>query len=117
MCRLVASLLLAVALAACDPTTGALFVTANVVSFVQTDKTLLDHGVSYAQGKDCSTLYWAEKKDYCRDEEEGEDIALQPASAGPYCYRSIGSIVCYREPDPNASAYRLVAPAGPQPSY
>ncbi len=113
MRRLLASLLLASGLAACDPATGALFATANVVSFVQTDKTLIDHGVSLAQDKDCSTLHWAEKEDYCQDGDEGEDLALEPAAGGPYCYRSIGSIVCYSEPDPNASDQLLVVPPGP----
>ena len=110
MRRLVASCFLALTLAACDAGTSAMLLTANVVSFVNTDKTLVDHGVSFAQDKDCSALYWAEEERYCRDGAETEDVPIEPASAGPYCYRSIGSIVCYRQPDPNASTQALVVP-------
>ena len=46
MQRLLASCLLVLALGACDPGSQALFLTANIASYVQTDKTLVDHGVS-----------------------------------------------------------------------
>ena len=77
------------AVAACDPATGFVFASANVISVVDTDKTLVDHAASWITGEDCSD----------------EEIALAPAAgaAEHYCYRSIGSIVCYREPDPQAS--------------
>ena len=117
MRRLLASCLLVSALAACDPGSQALFLTANIASYVQTDKTLVDHGVSYAKAEDCSTLTWAEGEGYCQaDEEASEDIAMEPAAAGPFCYRSIGAIVCYSEPDPNADADLLVTLPGP-PSF
>jgi len=116
MRRILASCLVAFALAACDPGSQALFLTANIASYVQTDKTLVDHGVSYAKDEDCSTLTWSEGDGYCQREEASEDIAMEPAAAGPFCYRSIGAIVCYSEPDPNADADLLVTPPGP-PSF
>ena len=79
MQRLLASCFAALALVACDPGSQALFLTANIASYVQTDKTLVDHGVSYARDEDCSTLTWAEGDDYCQaDATESEDIALEP---------------------------------------
>ena len=82
MRRLLASCLLVLALAACDPGSQALFLTANIASYVQTDKTLVDHGVSYAKDEDCSTLTWAEGEGYCQAEEEAsEDIAMETAAA------------------------------------
>ena len=111
--RILLACLVVGALAACDPGSQALFLTANVVSYVQTDKTLVDHGISYASGEDCSTLTWAEGEGYCRQEDASRDLAMAPGAAGPFCYRSIGSIVCYSEPDPNAGADLLVTPPTP----
>ena len=118
MRHLLASCLLAFLLAACDPGSQALFLSANVMSYVQTDKTLVDHGVSAATDEDCSTLTWAEGEGYCQDEAASEDLAIAPAAAGPFCYRSLATVVCYSEPDPNAGpnaalGSRIEPPAAP----
>ena len=100
MKRLIASLATLFALAACDPGTGLVAVTADVVSVVYTDKTLVDHAASWTTGEDCSSIALSDNQDYCRSEE----VPVEPAAlAQTYCYRSLGSIVCYDQPDPLAS--------------
>ena len=86
---------------ACDPGTTLVVAGANVISVIDTDKTLTDHTASWVTGKDCSTREALDGRPYC----QAEDIPLAPAAAEAevYCYRSIGSIVCYSEPDPLAS--------------
>ncbi len=97
---LIACLATLFALAACDPGTGLVAVTANVVSVVYTDKTLVDHAASWATDEDCSSIALSNNEAYCQSDE----IPVEPASlAQTYCYRSIGSIVCYDQPDPLAS--------------
>ncbi len=100
MKRLIVSLATLFALAACDPGTGLAVVTANVVSLVYTDKTLVDHAASWATGEDCSSIALSDNQDYCQSEE----VPIEPAAlAQTYCYRSLGAIVCYDQPDPLAS--------------
>ena len=87
--------------AACDPATTLVVAGANVISIIDTDKTLTDHAASWVTGEDRSTREALDGRPYCRE----EYIPLEPAAAEAevYCYRSIGSIVCYNEPDPLAS--------------
>ena len=85
---------------ACDPGTTLVLAGANVVTVIDTDKTLTDHAASWVTGEDCSTREALDGRPYCQAEEE---LLVAPAAAEVYCYRSIGSIVCYREPDPLAS--------------
>jgi hypothetical protein len=82
---------------------------ASLVSFVHTDKTLGDHVVTWAFDKDCSTLTLANGEGYCHEFVTDEDRAAAEAEAktaldGTYCYRTLGEISCYRQPDPMASS-------------
>jgi hypothetical protein len=71
---------------------AAWFAALSVTSVIITDKTLVDHIVSLAYGKDCSTVRYLDGDYYCK----------RPPKPQPplYCYPSLGDIVCYREPNP-----------------
>ena len=79
---------------------------ASIATFVQTDKTMTDHVVSFIYDEDCSILYTQDGGEYCRDENYGkeDDFVVQEN----YCYRTIGGIDCYAEEDPKASSDQVV---------
>ena len=90
---------------------------ASVASFVNTKKTGADHVLSWATGQNCSTLAYSKGEDYCQPKEgAGLDYANigpggasdENAAAGAYCYRTIGTVTCYTNPDPSASAQALL---------
>lgn len=101
--------LLALGLGACDPASQAMLVGASLVSLAHTDKTLGDHVATWALDKDCSTLTLANGEGYCHDIPSEEELAAAEADAkarlaATYCYRTLGAINCYREPDKMASS-------------
>jgi len=101
--------LLAVGLAACDPASQAMLAGASLVTFVHSDKTIGDHVATWAFDQDCSTLSLANGEGYCRDHVSDEELAAADAQAeaelaATYCYRTLGAISCYRQPDPAASS-------------
>ena len=101
--------LLLVGLAACDPGSQAMLAGASLVTFVHTDKTIGDHVATWAFDKDCSTLRLANGEDYCEEHVTEEQIKAAEAEAaaelaGTYCYRTLGAISCYRQPDSMASS-------------
>ncbi|WP_033067617.1 hypothetical protein [Thalassospira australica] len=64
----------------------------DVVSIINSDKTLIDHAVSLSTGQDCSTIRKIDGKSYCKKD---------PVPETPlYCYRSLAAVSCYRTPDP-----------------
>lgn len=95
--------------AACgyDMTTGQYPMTsgllqAEVVSLVATGKTATDHIVSMGTGKDCSTIRAKDEGQYC--------VSKNPPIQRPdvYCYRTLGQVSCYREPDPYGDGAQAV---------
>ncbi|GAB4394798.1 MAG: hypothetical protein Tsb0032_23270 [Kiloniellaceae bacterium] len=103
------AVLLSSGLAACDPGTQAMLAGASLVSFVHTDKTLGDHVSTWAFDKDCSSLRLANGEEYCREHVTEAQIKAAEAEAaakraGTYCYRTLGAINCFREPDSMASS-------------
>ncbi|MCC7166907.1 MAG: hypothetical protein IT565_04980 [Rhodospirillales bacterium] len=95
---------LALALAGCDAfteqypqTSGYLGV--ELVSLVATGKTASDHLMSMATGQDCSTIRAKEEGRYCVSR-LGDPIKKPDV----YCYRTLGKITCYKEPDPYGDA-------------
>ncbi|GAB4367287.1 MAG: hypothetical protein Kow00114_25840 [Kiloniellaceae bacterium] len=105
--------LLAAGLSACDPASQAVMAGASLVTFVHTDKTISDHVATWAFDEDCSTLALANGEDYCRPFPTEEELAAAEAEAaarqaGTYCYRTLGAISCYREPDEMASSMARV---------
>jgi len=69
-------------------------------SFINSDKLPTDHLAEAITGLDCSTVRMInDNGPLCRRE---NPIVIEPPL---YCYRTLGSIDCYREPDPfNAGA-------------
>ncbi len=63
------------------------------VSAVSTGKTLSDHVVSYASGKNCSTVRSNSGRTYCEENEPNPTPKI-------WCYRTLGQPVCYDRPDP-----------------
>ena len=111
MTRIGAGMLLLLGLGACDTTAGVLMATAGIVSFVHTEKTLTDHAVSYVTKENCTLLHTANNEPYCQEPDDGTSQAETEADAmmaQAYCYRTLGAISCYREPDPMASAQARV---------
>lgn len=96
-----AILVLPLLAAACgyDMTTGQYPMTsgllqAEVVSLVATGKTATDHVMSLSTGKDCSTIRAKDEGQYC----VSRNLPIQRPDV--YCYRTLGQVSCYREPDP-----------------
>ena len=71
----------------------------DVLSVVGTDKTMFDHIVSYASGKDCSAVRVEKGKRYCKEDEP----IIKPQV---YCYSTLGRASCYEVPDPYANGQR-----------
>lgn len=105
----VAAPFLATLLGACDPGTTAVMAGASLVTLVHTDKTLGDHVATWAFDKDCSTLSLANGGDYCSEHLSEEELAAAEAEAQArldrtYCYRTLGTVNCFTQPDEMASA-------------
>ena len=112
-CSLLLAPSVALGLAACDPTTTAVMAGASLVSLAHTDKTLSDHLATWAFDEDCSILYASNGEPYCqRFETEEERLAAEAEAAAQqantYCYRTLGAITCYRQPDTMASGQARV---------
>jgi hypothetical protein len=65
-----------------------------------TDKTIGDHIVSFATGKNCSTIRKNLGKTYCEEDEVGHIDEV-------YCYRTIGDVTCYASPSPHGEDHLL----------
>jgi hypothetical protein len=106
------SLGLVAGLAACDPASQAMLAGASLVTLAHTDKTVGDHVATWAFDEDCSTLALANGEGYCRpfvtDEERAAEAEAAARQAGTYCYRTLGAVTCYRQPDEMASAMARV---------
>lgn len=104
---------LALSLQACALGPTVLMAGASMTSLAHTDKTLGDHVATWAFDKDCSILYATDGEPYCqRFETEEERLAAEAEAAAQraqtYCYRTLGAISCYREPDSMASSQARV---------
>lgn len=66
-----------------------------------TEKTVEDHVVSFASGKNCSTVRTDQGRTYCVEDEKN------PEPKG-HCYRTIGEVTCYDRPDPHANGHQKV---------
>ncbi len=75
------------------PTFGAL----EVITIINTDKTMTDHVAGWITGKDCSSVRANSEWDgrWCI-EHEPERVVLPPRAT--YCYRSLGRVDCYEQP-------------------
>ena len=107
MARHILTILLALPLLSCDPATAtAVLVGSSAASLAHTNKTVPDHIASWATGEDCSLIRYTEGDGpYCQAE---GDLLQSEGEGGFTCYRTLGAIDCYSEPDPAASAFTEV---------
>ena len=94
--RIPAAIALILLLAACTS-----WAVVDGITVMGTDKTLEDHVVSLASGKNCSTVRTERGLSYCA---EDEVVPLAPV----FCYRTLGEITCYDRPDPHKGRYGRV---------
>ena len=66
---------------------------ADGLALVTTGKTVTDHVVSYASGKNCSTVRRQNGKNFCEEDDLSEPEEI-------YCYNSLGDADCYTTPQP-----------------
>jgi hypothetical protein len=71
-------------------------VAASTTVLVATDKTLTDHAVSLATGKDCSIVGYERDRTYCRPHPPTVEVTSEPL----YCYRTLADIECHANPAP-----------------
>ena len=92
------------ALGACG-TNSFLVLSSSMASFIQTDKLPTDYVAEWASGKECRSL--VAMKDggpMCRKSFDAPRIYEKPI----YCYRTLGRITCYDEPDPYRTTLQRV---------
>lgn len=97
----------AVSLGGCTLTPlGAASLGADVVSLNATKKTIGDHVVSAATGRDCSSIAFTETGSYCP-----EKVAVDRSRV--YCYRTLADVECHHIPDPYKNGYTALASPPP----
>ncbi|MDH5187600.1 MAG: hypothetical protein OEW37_01440 [Rhodospirillaceae bacterium] len=69
-----------------------------------TDKTIADHVVSGASGKNCKTTRQEQGRTYCVEDEPNPAPAVT-------CYNTIGDVTCYSQPDANIPNEKIVGSA------
>lgn len=80
---------------------GSLFLVEGT-SAVISGKTVSDHAVSILSGKDCSGTRTQRGQTYCVEDE----LVINQSSL--YCYRTLGGVTCYDQPDQRRSADQRV---------
>jgi hypothetical protein len=104
-------------LAACSPAESGIIVGASLISLLETDKTVPDHIMSQMLNKDCSSQRLLEGADKMCLDENGPTTVAQ--SIPSYCYRTLGNITCYTEPnpfDPKSNQVAWPRPWQPEPA-
>ncbi|MBL93921.1 MAG: hypothetical protein CFH06_01114 [Alphaproteobacteria bacterium MarineAlpha3_Bin5] len=66
----------------------------EVLTLMNTEKTISDNIVSYVSGKDCSSVRRERGLSYCKED------ALQPPKTKRYCYKELSKVTCYKTEDP-----------------
>lgn len=94
------------ALAGCTSPLGLAVAGADVVTLNSTKKTIGDHIVSAATGRDCSILSFEKDGDYCPDKVEVDRSRL-------YCYRTLADVECHHIPDPYRNGNTALASPPP----
>ncbi|MGB0553099.1 MAG: hypothetical protein ACPGQV_11075 [Alphaproteobacteria bacterium] len=92
------------ALSACG-TGSFLVLSGSMANFIQTDKLPTDYVAEWASGKECRSL--VAMKDggpLCRKSFDPPRVYEKPI----YCYRTLGRITCYDEPDPYRTSLQRV---------
>lgn len=89
-----------VLLGGCGAGVGAIAVGGSLATYVNTGKLPTDHLASEATTEDCNIRHVANGKKYCQTVVDPKMQALQQAEKEPYCYRTLGGVACYDQPDP-----------------
>ena len=97
--RIFASVAACLLIGGCGPLPPFAAVDGAVV--VGSDKTMIDHVVSLASGKDCSLVRKERGMTYCKEDE----VIPRPEV---YCYRELAKVTCYDKPDARRSDRPLV---------
>lgn len=71
----------------------------DLLTVMSSDKTIVDHVVSWSSGKDCSTVNVEKGNHYCKEDE----VVIKPKV---HCYSTLGRTTCYEQPDPYANGQR-----------
>lgn len=66
----------------------------DVVSVINTQKTLDDHVVGWVMDKDCSTVRASRGETYCQDFPQPVPVVRRVS----YCYKSLARVTCYDRP-------------------
>jgi hypothetical protein len=97
-------LIAALLVAACGTETSVYLLGAGMANFIQTDRLPHDYLAELVTGKECNTLAaMRDKGPLCRD-----SFNPQVYEKPIYCYRTLGQITCYEEPDPYGPTTRRV---------
>lgn len=76
------------------------------ITVMSTDKTMADHAISLASGKNCSVIRKEAGQTYCEEDENPNPVSTL------YCYRTLGKITCYKEANPHNGRQRKVGENG-----
>lgn len=113
--RLALCILLLQGLSGCILATTEGLALLSIGTIIATDKTPTDHLATVATGQDCSSVKYSKTKKYCERTSKPEneaDTALYGQNGkyegtGPFCYRTLGKINCYTQPDPQSADARV----------
>ncbi|CAO3446954.1 hypothetical protein [Azospirillum largimobile] len=94
------------ALAGCTSPLGLAAAGADVVTLNATKKTIGDHLVSAATGRDCSIISFEQTGDYCPDK-----VVIDRSRI--YCYRTLADVDCHHIPDPYRNGNTALASPPP----
>lgn len=90
--------------AACGTETSVYLLGAGMANFIQTDKLPQDYLAELVTGKECNSLAAMRYKGpLCRD-----SFDPQIYEKRIYCYRTLGQVKCYAQPDPYGPTTRRV---------
>ncbi|MDQ2104652.1 hypothetical protein [Azospirillum isscasi] len=107
LARAIAALaLVAVPLGGCSGPMMVASVGADLASVTSTKKTLGDHLVSAATGRDCSAIVFSETGQYCPEKQYVDRSRL-------YCYRTLADVDCHHIPDPFKNGHTALASPPP----
>jgi hypothetical protein len=71
-------------------------IAAEIATMSLTGKTMVDNAYSLVSGKDCNTIRYLEGNYYCREVLPSNQVV----DTRLYCYRTLGDITCYAQPQP-----------------
>jgi hypothetical protein len=88
--RIIAAAIACLFVASCSAATPYAMVDGATV--ITTEKTMADHVISLASGKDCSLVRLEQGTTYCEEDE----VVPHP---NLFCYRELAGVTCYDRPD------------------